>query len=76
MHAFLAEQRNQGGRDTCRTARLRHHLAQHRAEGDDDRNESQHRADSILQCLHDPAETAFPPRAQRERNGDQGDEKG
>jgi|SRR5688572_14416804 hypothetical protein len=55
MHAPLAEPRDERGRDARRSAGLRHHLAEHRPEPDDDGDESENAADAILKGLHDAA---------------------
>ena len=49
VHASLSEQCDERGRDARGTAGLRHHLAQHRAEGDHDCDESQNATDAVLE---------------------------
>ena len=74
MHSGVAEERDERGRDARRTAGLRHHLAQHRAEGNHDRNESQDAADAVLERFHDAGQRHPCHRAQGKGDRDQHDE--
>jgi len=60
---FFTEGLDQGSCDAFGAARLGHHLAQHRAEADDQRDVTQGPADAALEGLDDLAEripTAMP----------------
>ena len=75
VHARFAEDADQGPCDARRAARLRHHLPEHGAESDDDRDETERTADAILKCLHHGRQRHPCGHAHRERNGDQHDER-
>src|SRR6266576_53677 len=74
VHAPLAKQANERGGDARRSTRLRHHLAQHRAEGYDDRDEPKDAAHAVLKCLDRAAERHAGHNTQRQRDRDQHDE--
>src|SRR6266567_1052763 len=69
MHALLPEQR-----DERRASGLRHHLAQHRTEGNHDRDESQDSTNPFLKRLHDADKGHSRRRPQAEGHRDQRDE--
>ena len=52
VHAPFAEKLDQCRCDTCGSAGLRHHLAEHRAESDDDGDETENVTDAVAKRFH------------------------
>jgi len=74
VHAALAEQVDERRRDACGGARLRHHLSEHRAESDDDGDETESVSDAVLERFDGGAGRHPSRHPEAKRDGYQRDE--
>src|SRR5258705_3999321 len=74
MHAPFSEEVDQRYGDARGSARLRHHLAQHRPEADDDCDEAMYVADAVLKRLDRSEWSHAGHDAHRQRNRNECDE--